>query len=330
MLAGSFMPLRRGIAWWQTLLFGTLCVALVFGVWFGVTYGEKSEDRIVSGAKIPSPAETFAPDKLKSLWFDRALSLNTVASLRRVILGFALAAAVGIPVGVFCGCYTGIDVFFAPINVFGRNVPMAALIPLTFILFGIDEFQKVMFIFLAEVAFVVFDTSRAVRDVSERYVDTAYTLGATRGQIIRKVIVPLAMPDIFNSLRLLFGLAFGYIMLAEVVQSSDEAGGLGQIITMSQRRGPREHIWLVLLIIPLIALAVDRLLYVIQVQLFPYRYGGAGTLARLYKTVVRGGGGLTDAMFGRGHEPPPAADAAASRSDSNVSQAPAHDPPPKP
>ena len=96
--------------------------------------------------------------------------------------------------------------------------------------------------------------------------------------MILKVLVPLAMPSIFNSLRLLFGLAFGYIMLAETIKLGGESGGLGDIINTSQRRGPREHIILVLLIIPLVALAIDRALFWIQRELFPYRYGGAGML----------------------------------------------------
>ena len=85
------------------------------------------------------------------------------------------------------------------------NLPVAALIPLTILWFGIDEAQKVMFIFIACVAFVISDTTLSIRDVDQRYIDTAYTLGAGRWQVILKVLIPLAMPNVFNSLRLLFG-----------------------------------------------------------------------------------------------------------------------------
>ncbi len=94
------------------------------------------------------------------------------------------------------------------------------------------------------------------------------------------MLVPLAMPNVFNSLRLLFGLAFGYIMLAELVKFGDTSGGLGDLINTSLRRGLQTHILLVLMIIPLVALAIDRLLLWIQRELFPYRYGGSGLVHR--------------------------------------------------
>jgi ABC-type nitrate/sulfonate/bicarbonate transport system permease component len=277
-------PLRADIPFWQVLLLGGLCLVVCGTTWWALTRGKDDEDRILSPVTIASPAETFAT--FPSLWFERELSLNTVATLRRVALGFGLAALVGVPLGVLCGCFPRVRAFFSPLAVVGRNIPVAALVPLSFSLFGIDEFQKIMFIFVACVAFIVTDTARAVGDVSDRYIDTAYTLGASQWQIILKVLMPLAMPSIFNSLRLLFGIAFGYIMLAEVIQT-DTAGGLGSIINNSQRLGPREHILLVLMIIPIVALLIDRLLFWIQRQLFPYQYGGNGALHHGLRAVLR-------------------------------------------
>lgn len=278
-------PLRSEIPLWQGMLLGAVCLAACVAIWWALTRGEEPEDRILSPTTLPSPAETFA--SFSSLWFDRELTRNTAATLRRVTLGFGLAALIGVPLGVLCGCFPRVRAFFSPLTVIGRNIPVAALVPLTFSLFGIDEFQKVMFIFIACVAFVMTDTARAIGDISDRYIDTAYTLGASRRQIIIKVLVPLAMPGVFNSLRLLFGIAFGYIMLAEVIQTQ-EAGGLGSIINISQHRGPYEHILLVLMIIPLVALLIDRLLFWIQRQLFPYQYGGDGILHRLVRTILHG------------------------------------------
>ncbi|HEX4131000.1 MAG TPA: ABC transporter permease [Pirellulales bacterium] len=273
-----FWSLRREPTTAEAVAWGAVCLGACWLLWWFVTWAppDEPEQRIVGYAQLPSPSETF--EKFHQLWFDQALTRNAAASLRRVALGFGLATIVGLPVGVLCGCLASFRAFFAPIMLFGRYVPVAALIPLTFSLFGIGELQKVMFIFIACVAFIVSDTARAVADVGQQYVDTALTLGASRRQVVMKVLVPLAMPDVFNSLRLLFGLAFGYIMLAEVVKLGGESGGLGDIIITSQRRGLREPIYLVLLIIPLVAFAIDRVLFWVQKELFPHRYGGAGVL----------------------------------------------------
>jgi ABC-type nitrate/sulfonate/bicarbonate transport system permease component len=265
------------------MLLGMLCIAMVFGLWHFLTLGEP-EERILSRNVLPSVPETVS--SFHSLWFDRALTRNSLASLQRVALGFGLATIVGVPLGVLCGCFPWMGAFLAPATIFGRNIPIAALIPLTFSLFGIGEFQKVMFIFLACIAFVVFDTARAIGEIESRYIDTAYTLGASRRQIILKVLVPLSLPSIFNSLRLLFGLAFGYIMLAEVIKFGGSSGGLGDIINTSLRRGLQTHIMLVLMIIPLVALGIDRLLFAIQHEMFPYQYGGAGTLHKAVRWLL--------------------------------------------
>jgi len=275
--------LRKPAGRAQIILLGIACIVCVFGAWSILTSGQP-EERIWGPTVLPSPKETF--NALPTLWTDRELMRNTGVTLKRVVLGFALACTVGVPLGVLCGCFSPVGAFMAPLTLVGRNIPIAALIPLTFSLFGIGEQQKIMFIFIACVAFIIADVAGAIADVEERYVDTAFTLGARTRQIVMKVLVPLAIPSVFNSLRVLFGLAFGYIMLAELVKFGGEAGGLGDIIIMSQRRGQREHILLVLMIIPLIALGLDRILYLIQRSLFPHRYGGRGTLNRAVAVLV--------------------------------------------
>jgi NitT/TauT family transport system permease protein len=279
----NLLTLRTDLSLVGGLALSGLCMALCLGLWWYVTLGEP-EERILPPYKLPSPAETFA--SFPSLWFDHELTRNTFATLRRVVLGFGLAIVVGLPIGVLCGCFAAVNAFFLPLTIFGRNIPIAALVFLMVNLFGIGEEYKIMFIFFASVAFIISDTAQGIHDVGTPYIDTAYTLGASRWQVIFKVLVPLALPNLFNSFRLLFGLAFGYIMLAEAIKIGDSAGGLGDIINTAQRRGPREHILLVLLLIPLVALAVDRLLFWIQQELFPYRYGGSGVLHRAVRALL--------------------------------------------
>lgn len=275
--------IRKEAPLWQVIFFSLLSIVVCGLIWWFLTRGIP-EERIVSISVLPSPAETFA--SFHSLWFDRGLTRNLLVTLKRLSLGFGLAALVGIPLGVLCGCFTRINAFFLPLSLFGRNIPLAALVGLTYAFFGIGEEQKVMFICIACVAFILSDTARAIEEVGSQYVDTAYTLGASRWQVIFKVLIPLAMPTVFNSLRLLFGLAFGYIMLAETIKLGSETGGLGDIINISMRRGPREHVILVLLIIPVVALGIDRFLFWVQRELFPHRFGGMGILNQAIRAVM--------------------------------------------
>jgi NitT/TauT family transport system permease protein len=294
---GDLFAIRKPAPLWQVAFFSLLCIVVCFGIWWYLTRGP-AEERIISLSVLPSPQETF--ESFRSLWFDRGLTRNLLVTLKRLTLGFGLAAAVGIPLGVLCGCFTRINAFFLPLSLFGRNIPLAALVGLTYAFFGIGEEQKVMFICIACVAFILSDTARAVEEVGSQYVDTAYTLGASRPQVILKVLIPLAMPSVFNSLRLLFGLAFGYIMLAETIKLGSESGGLGDIINISMRRGPREHVFLVLLIIPVVALGIDRTLYWIQRELFPHRFGGTGILNQAMRVALHGGEDLKCLILRRG------------------------------
>lgn len=246
-------------------LLGLGAVLAVLAVWWFVTAGDEAEMRIVSPVILPSPGEVFS--SAGSLITERALLKSIAFTLERVFMGFALAIIIGVPLGVLAGSWRGLEAFFAPISLLGRNIPIAALIPLTVLWFKTGNFQKVMFIFIACVPFVFGNSAQAVRDVKARYVETALTLGATRRQIVMKVLLPLAMPAIYNGLRILFGLAFGYIMLAEVI---DAGHGLGHLISTSQRRGLNEHIYLILMVIGLIAYSIDRILWFLQRGFFPY------------------------------------------------------------
>ena len=294
--------LRGQISTEAAFLWGAACIGSVLLVWQLVTMplfrvppepgtvetAEAEYVPLVSPVMLPGPGAVL--DAVQDVFTRRRLVPNTLVTLERVVLGFGLAAAVGVPLGVAAACFSQVRAFLYPVTIFGRNIPVAALIPLTFFLFGIGEFQKVMFLFIASVAFIISDATAAVLEVPQRYVDTALTLGASRWQIIMKVLAPLAAPAIFNSLRLLFGLAFGYVMLAELVKFGTDSGGLGDLINVSQRRGEREPILIVLILIPLLAYAIDRGLWWLQCDLFPYRYGGKGILPRFVHGIVHGFG----------------------------------------
>ncbi len=246
-------------------------VALVCG-WALLTMGDIAEERWISPTVLPSPAEVVR--SAGSLFTERHLLQSVIATLRRVVLGFALALLIGVPVGIVAGSWRALHAVLAPLALFGRNIPIAALIPLTVLWFGIGEAQKTAFIFMACVPFIFSDAALAVVTVPDRYVETAQTLGASQLQIVRKVLVPLALPSVFESSRHLFGLAFGYIMLAELINAQH---GLGWLLSTSQRRGMNEHILLILGVIGALAYGIDRLLGWLARRLFPHRQSEASS-----------------------------------------------------
>ncbi len=266
--------LRDEVSTPVAILAGLFAVALVGLAWWWTTRGA-GEERIFGYLQLPSISETYDgledvldPENRQSHLWD-----NTIVSLKRVVVGFGLAVLFGVPIGILAGCFPLVRSFFAPLVIFGRNIPIAALMPLVLAMFGTGENQKYMFIFIACVAFIIADTIDAVNEVAHRYVETALTLGASRMQIVWKVLMPLALPVVCNSLRVLFGLAFGYIMLVECLRENLEAGGLGSLLNIARRKGLTHYTMIIILTIPLVAYIIDQILYVAQCWLFRWKYG---------------------------------------------------------
>ncbi|MBZ0114462.1 MAG: ABC transporter permease [Thermoanaerobaculia bacterium] len=268
-LASKWLVIRGGVPTWQRWLLGSVPVAVVLGIWWAMTAGATPEARWISPTILPSPLEVL--HSFPSLWFDRALTRNALVSFNRVLAGFIVGVAVAFPLGLMMGSFGKVRAMFDPISVFGAYLPIPALVPLTLSLFGTGEKQKVAFLALAFMIYLLPLIVSAVDSVDDVYLKTAYTLGASRSQVVRKVLLGVAWPDIYQAMRLGFGIGWSYIILAEMV---DIGRGLGGIIIISQRRGPREHIYLVLLVIVLFAFVTDKLWLWVGKRLFPYREGG--------------------------------------------------------
>jgi ABC-type nitrate/sulfonate/bicarbonate transport system permease component len=259
--------------WWRTLradppvairvAIGAALIAVIVFVWWFVTRGD-ALSAIVSPSKLPSPGAVLR--SFGSL--GGGLGDGIIATLERVIGGVLLAAVVGVVLGVFAGTNRAVGSAVAPLVIFLRSIPMGALLPLMLMLFATGEKQKVMFIFFAIVPFVFSDTVKAVSIVPERYVETAQTLGASNRQILFKVLVPLALPDIITSLRFQFGLALGYVMLAEAIATTS---GLGVMLNANERMGNIEQNYALLFIIALLAFVIDFLIRFFQRGVFQWR-----------------------------------------------------------
>ena len=241
-------------------------VGIILVVWWFLTRGEPSQ-RIVQSLILPSPIEvlrSFAP-----LHFERGLVRSALTSWLRVTAGFALAAIVALPLGVYMATFAPIAAFFRPLALAGAYVPIVVFIPLSMTWFGTGESQKIGFLFIACFVALLPLVIKDIADVPGAFLDVAVTKGASRWQLVRHVLFPVAQANIWDHLRGVYGVGWSWIIMAEVVLRPEY--GLGGLIGGSERRSDTGAIFAVIIVIVLIAVACDQLWRVGGELLFPYR-----------------------------------------------------------
>jgi NitT/TauT family transport system permease protein len=278
-----FLQIRETVSRPMAWVWGLIPPLLLLGVWWLVTrprsFDEQGqevvESRLLSRMVLPSPRETAGA--FHSLWFEWELSRSALFSLRRVLGGYLIAVVLALPLGILMGSFTRIKAMFNPLAVVGTYLPLPALGVLILAwsgylsqLFRVEGSELYKYLYLAIVTFVVLlpQVVLAIENVDSIYLQTAYTQGAGRWHAVWKVLVPVALPDLYTALRMSFGVGWTYIILAEIY---DPTRGLGCIIEIARRRGKLEHIYLGVLTIMLIGFALDKLWVLGGRWLFPYR-----------------------------------------------------------
>lgn len=241
-------------------------VALVMTAWLMATNGVTIEDRMVPPIILPSPFEVI--QVFPRLHFEQALVRSAFDSFIRVGMGFSLAALIAIPLGVYMASFPRIEAFFKPLELVGAYVPIVVFVPLTLAWFGIGEAQKVGFLFIACFVALLPLVVKSIANVPKAYLDVAATKGASQRQLVWKVLFPVAMSDIYDHMRGVYGIGWGWIILAEVVNAEK---GLGYLISISERRGQTYAMFAVIIVIVSIAVVCDWTWRRIGELLFPYR-----------------------------------------------------------
>jgi NitT/TauT family transport system permease protein len=185
----------------------------------------------------------------------------------RVVGGFVLAAAVGVPLGMAMGAYKPVEAFFEPFVSFARYLPASAFIPLLILWAGIGETQKLLVIFIGCFFQIVLMVAVSVGSTRRDLVEAAYTLGARAGGIVRRVLLPSSAPDIAESLRLVLGWAWTYVIVAELIGASS---GIGHMITDSQALLDTGQIIFGIVVIGVVGLVSDYLFKALNHRLFPW------------------------------------------------------------
>lgn len=240
-------------------------VALLLAGWWLATHGNKVEDRVLPPLILPSPAEVL--QAFPALHFDQGLVRSAILSFTRVTLGFSLALIIALPLGIYMAAFPPIAAFFRPLALIGAYVPIVVFVPLTLAWFGLNETQKVGFLFIGCFVALLPMIIKSISKVPPAYLDVAVTKGATQWQLVRHVLFPVAQADIWDNMRAVYGVGWGWIILAEVVNAER---GLGYLIQISERRGHTAAIFAVILVIVLIAVGCDQLWRIGGRILFPY------------------------------------------------------------
>lgn len=254
------LPQARGLA----LTFGFVAALLM--AWWFVTRGDQIEDRILAPLILPSPAEVILA--FPKLHFEQELVRSVLRSFQRVTVGFTLAAIVVVPLGVYMASFPPMAAFFRPLALIGSYVPIVVFVPLTLAWFGLNETQKVGFLFIGCFVALLPMVIKSISDVPRAFLDVAVTKGATQWQLVRHVLFPVAQADIWDQLRGVYGVGWGWIILAEIVNAQQ---GLGYLISISERRGHTASMYAVIIVIITIAVACDQLWRLSGRFLFPYK-----------------------------------------------------------
>jgi len=192
-------------------------------------------------------------------------------SLFRVVAGFICGAIVGIPLGYAMGLSNWFRGWFDPIVEFMRPVPPLALIPLVIIWVGIGEAGKIILLFLAALWIMAIAARSGVSGVNISKVHAAYSLGASKWQIMRYVIVPNSLPEIFTGARVAMGVCWGTVVAAELVAAEK---GAGMMIMVASKFQNTDIVILGIVLIGVIGFGIDMLMRAVERVLVPWKGKG--------------------------------------------------------
>ena len=229
-------------------------------LWSILTYG-----RFVDALFLPSPGRVFQAGV--DLFLEFEFTTDILNSVYRVMMGFFIAAIIGVPIGLIMGTFKAAEALTEPVVGFIRYMPASAFIPLFILWLGIGDIEKIAIIFVGSFFQLVLMVAVVAKNVHKDLLETAYTLGAKRFQVIRKVLLPASLPGIVDTLRIIIGWAWTYIIVAELVAS---ASGIGYMIISSQRMLRTGNIIFGILTIGMLGLLTDIFSKWVYNKLFPW------------------------------------------------------------
>ncbi len=234
--------------------------ALLFAVWWLATV-----TGWVKPIFLPSPGAVWA--KMVELAADGTLWTDAGISIYRMLVGFLIASALAIPIGIMIGCFKTWEAAIEPFVDFVRYMPVVAFVPLTILWAGTSDIQKFVIIFIGTFFQQVLMVMDSVKRVPTDFVGLGRTLGMSETKILRRIVLPSALPGIWDTLRISLGWAWTWLVLAELVAATS---GLGYRIVVSQRYFQTQTIIGYILLLGLLGLITDQSMKALERVFFRY------------------------------------------------------------
>jgi NitT/TauT family transport system permease protein len=212
--------------------------------------------KLVPPMFLPTPAAVLTAGY--TMFTENNLIADVLSSSGRVAAGFVVAGVIGVPMGLAMGTFHSMDSLFAPI---------VGAVRLFIIWFGLGETSKVLMITLGIVLYNAIMVADAVKFIPNEMINVAYTLGATRRDVLFKVIIPAAFPSVLDALRVNISGAWNFLVIAELLAAQN---GLGHKIILAQRTLQTEKVLFCIAVIGVIGIAIDYSLKWISQMLTPW------------------------------------------------------------
>jgi NitT/TauT family transport system permease protein len=185
-------------------------------------------------------------------------------SFWRVTRSLLLVISIGVPIGIIIGAFTPVDAFFRKIINGAKSVPTTGIAGLIVLWFGVEERAMIMFLFLGAIFYMIILVKNAIKDVNEEYLRVALDIGANRWQMITRVLLPAALPQIWDAIAVCNGIMWTYIVLAEFLNSNEEHLGLGFLLNVGSRNQSSGKVFGMLIIIAAISALTDFVLHTVR------------------------------------------------------------------
>lgn len=243
----TFWSIRQGFPKWLSLLLVSLSLLVPLTIWSIV-----SSLQIIPPTFLPTPLAVI--DAGYKMFTEANLFADVISSSGRVLAGFVVAAVIGVPIGLAMGTFYSMDSLFAPIVGTVRYMPVTGFVPLIIIWVGLGESSKILIIMLGVVLYNAIMVADAVKFIPNEMINVAYTMGATRWDVVTKVILPATFPSVLDTLRVNISGAWNFLVIAELLAAQN---GLGFKIIQAQRFLQTEKVLFIIVLIGAIGLIID-------------------------------------------------------------------------